>query len=216
MNTILLLLQVQNISFIFLSISFSIIGFLYAFHKKYAKNFVLCAFGQRHANQYLRDDNVFKRRVNILFSTLMILNISLSIWSLKLSEQTGLISLIRIILFVALYYVVKYILIWFLGVLLKMKQISEITLFFTTLFDKVFALFIFPLLLFFHFFIIDVKGYSTILIFSFLLIFFLLKIFWILKIGIKSFGLSRFYLFLYICILEFFPLLLLYRGIIFE
>jgi len=120
-----------------------------------------------------------------------------------------------IISFVVLYYIVKYILIWFLGVLLKMKQISEIALFFTTLFDKVFALFTFPVLLFFHFFIIDVKGYSTTLIFSFLAIFFFLKIFWTLKIGIKSFGLSRFYLFLYICILEFFPLLLLYRGIVF-
>ena len=216
MNTILLPIQFQNISFIFLSISFCIIGVLYAFHKKYAKNFVLCAFGQRYANQYLRDDNVFKRRVNILFSTLMILNISLSIWSFKLSEQAGLISLIRIILFVALYYVVKYILIWFLGVLLKMKQTSEIALFFTTLVDKVFALFIFPILVLFHFFILDVKGYSTILLFSFLLIFFLLKIFWTLKIGIKSFGLARFYLFLYICILEFFPLLLLYRGIVSE
>ena len=216
MNTILLPIQFQNISFIFLSISFCIIGILYAFHKKYAKNFVLCIFGQRYANKYLRDDNVFKRRVNILFSTLMILNISLSIWSFKLSEQAGLMSLIRIILFVALYYVVKYILIWFLGVLLKMKQISEIALFFTTLFDKIFALFIFPLLLLFHFFIIDVKEYSTTLLFSFVLIFLLLKIFWTLKIGIKSFGLSRFYLFLYICILEFFPLLLLYRGIIFE
>ena len=216
MNTILLPLQFQNISFIFLSISFCIIGFIYAFHKKYAKVLVLSAFWQRYASQYLRDDNVFKRRVNILFSILMILNISLFIWSFKLSEQTGLISLTKIILFVVLYYVIKYILIWFLGVLLNMKQISEMALFFTTLFDKVFALFTFPFLLFFHFFVIDVKGYSTTLIFSFLLIFFLLKIFWILKIGIKSFGLSRFYLFLYICILEFFPLLLLYRGIVFE
>ena len=215
MNTIFSSLQIQDISFIFLSISFGIAGFLYAFHKKYAKNLVLSAFAQRHANEYLRDDNVFKRRVNILFSTLMILNISLFIWSFKLSEQIGLVDLIKIILFVALYYVVKYILIWFLGVLLKIKQISEIALFFTTLFDKVFALFAFPLLLIFHFFVLDVKAYSMTLIFSFLLIFFLLKIFWTLKIGIKSFGLSRFYLFLYICILEFFPLLLLYKGIVF-
>ena len=215
MNTVFLPLQFENISFIFISISFSIIGFLYAFHKKYAKDFILSAFGQRYANQYLRDENVFKRRVNILFSILMILNISLSVWSFKLSEETEPISLISVILFVILYYVVKYILIRFLGVLLNMKQILEIALFFTTLFDKVFALFLFPPLLFFHFFVIDVKGYSMTLIFSFLIIFFLLKIFWTLKVGIKSFGFSRFYLFLYICILEFFPLMLLYRGIVF-
>ena len=90
MNSIFLPLQFQNISFIFLSISFSVVGFLYAFHKKYAKSLVLSAFGQRYANQYLRDDNVFKRRVNILFSILMILNISLFIWGFKLLEQTGL------------------------------------------------------------------------------------------------------------------------------
>ena len=36
------------------------------FHYKYSKEFVLSSFGQRFANQYLRDDNVFKRRVNIL------------------------------------------------------------------------------------------------------------------------------------------------------
>ena len=178
-------------------------------------NLVLSAFTQRHANKYLRDDNVFKRRVNILFSILMILNISIFIWSFKFSDKIGLIYLIKIIFFVVLYYVIKYILMWILGVVLKMKQILQVALFFTTLFDKVFSLFTFPLLLFCHFFIIDVKGYSTILIFSFLLLFFLLKIFWTLKIGIKSFGLSHFYLFLYVCILEFFPLLLLYREIVF-
>ena len=215
MEIILLPLKSQNISFIFLSISLGIVGFLYAFHKKYLKNFVLSIFGQRFANQYLRDDNVFKRRVNILFSTLMILNISLFIWSFKLSEHIQLIDLIIILFFVTLYYAVKYTLIWLLGSLLKMKKVSEIALFFTTLFDKVFSMFILPFLLLFHFFIIDIKTSSTILIFSFLLIFFLLKIFWMIKIGIKSFGLSRFYLFLYICILEFFPLLLLYRGIVF-
>lgn len=215
METIFLPLKFQNISFIFLSISFTIVGFLYAFHKKYSKNLVLSAFGQRYANQYLRDDNLFKKRVNILFSTLMILNISLFIWSFKLSEKSGLVDLIIIIFLVALYYTVKYILISFLGILLNMKKVSGIALFFTTLFDKVFALFILPFLLFFHFFIIDIKSYSTILIFTFLIIFFLLKIFWTIKIGIKSFGLSRFYLFLYICILEFFPLLLLYKGIVF-
>jgi len=215
METIFLPLKFQDISFIFLSISIGIVGFLYAFHKKYSKNFILSAFGQRYANQYLRDDNVFKRRVNILFSTLMILNISLFIWSFKLSEHSGVIDLIIILFFVALYYTLKYILIWFLGVLLNMKKVGVIALFFTTLFDKVFALFSLPFLLLFHFFILDIKNYSTILIFSFLIIFFLLKIFWTIKIGIKSFGLSRFYLFLYICILEFFPLLLLYRGIVF-
>ena len=205
----------HNISFIFLTISFGIIGYLYAFYNKYAKEFILSAFGQRYANQYLRDDNVFKRRVSILFSFLMILNISFFIWSIQETEQNNLSYLGKIFLFTISYYLIKYLVIWFLGYLLKMKQISTIAVFFTTLFDKVFALFSFPFLIVFHFFITDISDFSEASIFSILILFFTLKIFWVIKIGIKSFGLSSFYLFLYICILEFFPLLLLYRELIF-
>ena len=205
----------DNISFIFLAISFGIIGYLYAFHNKYSKEFILSAFGQRYANQYLRDDNVFKRRVSILFSFLMILNISFFIWSTEETEQNNLSYLGKILLFTITYYLIKYLVIWFLGYLLKMKQISTIAVFFTTLFDKVFALFSFPFLIVFHFFSTDIAGFSEVSIFSILILFFTLKIFWVIKIGIKSFGLSSFYLFLYICILEFFPLLLVYRELVF-
>lgn len=205
----------HNISFIFLTISFGIIGYLYAFHNKYSKEFILSAFGQRYANQYLRDDNVFKRRVSILFSFLMILNISFFIWSIQETEQNNLSYLVKILLFTISYYLIKYLVIWFLGYLLKMKQISTIAVFFTTLFDKVFAFFSIPFLIVFHFFITDISGFSEASIFSISILFFILKIFWVIKIGIKSFGLSSFYLFLYICILEFFPLLLVYRELVF-
>ena len=96
-----------------------------------------------------------------------------------------------------------------------MKQIGSLALFFTNLYDKVFALFAFPLLVLFHFYYTDIKEESSILLFSVLSLFFVLKIYWKLKIGIKSFGLPRFYLFMYICLLEFFPLVLVYRGIVF-
>jgi len=206
----------QNISFIFLTISLSIIGFLYAFYYKYTKEFILCAFGQRFANQYFRDENVFKRRVRILFSILMVLNISFMLWSMFPSNEVSIFGFLIILFFTIIYYVSKYIYIWFLGHLLKMNQIASIGIFYSTLYDKVFSLLSFPIIVIFHFFIIDITEISSLIILIFLIIFFILKIFWTLKIGIKSFGLSRFYLFLYICMLEFFPLALLYRGIIFQ
>jgi len=205
----------QNIPFVFLTISFSIIGFLYAFYYKYSKELVLSAFGQRYANQYLRDDNIFKKRVNNIFSILMVLNISLFIWTVNIEVESSLFYLFSIFIFVIIYYFLKYIIISFLGILLKMKQISTIALFFTTLFDKVFSFLSFPLLILFHFYFKDVQEYSILIISALMILFFVLKIFWIFKIGIKSFGLSSFYLFLYICILEFSPLALLYRWIIF-
>jgi len=215
MNAIQLSFQGNNLSFIILTISLCIIGVLYAFYNKYSKELVLSAFGQRYANQYLRDENVFKRTVNILFNLLMIINLSFFIWSVSPSENYDFTQFLKIIIYTILYYLLKFICIWFLGHLLKMNQIANIALFFTTLFDKVFALFAFPILVLFHFYVSDITYQTTLIICSFLIIFFVLKIFWTLKIGIKSFGLSRFYLFLYICILEFFPLVLLYRGIVF-
>ncbi len=215
MNAIQLSFQGNNLSFIILTISLCIIGVLYAFYNKYSKELVLSAFGQRYANQYLRDENVFKRTVNILFNLLMIINLSFFIWSVSPSENYDFTQFLTIFIYTILYYLLKFICIWFLGHLLKMNQIANIALFFTTLFDKVFALFTFPILVLFHFYVSDITDQTILILCSFLIIFFVLKIFWTLKIGIKSFGLSRFYLFLYICILEFFPLVLLYRGIVF-
>lgn len=216
MNAIQLSFQGNNLSFIILTISLCIIGVLYAFYNKYSKELVLSAFGQRYANQYLRDENVFKRSVNILFNLLVIINLSFFIWSVPASENYTFTQFLKIIIYTILYYLLKFICIWFLGHLLKMNQIANIALFFTTLFDKVFALFSFPILVLFHFYVSDITSQTTLILCAFLIIFFVLKIFWTLKIGIKSFGLSGFYLFLYICILEFFPLVLLYRGIVFS
>lgn len=216
MNAIQLSFQGNNLSFIILTISLCIIGVLYAFYNKYSKELVLSAFGQRYANQYLRDENVFKRSVNILFNLLVIINLSFFIWSVSPAENYDFTQFLKIIIYTILYYLLKFICIWFLGHLLKMNQIANIALFFTTLFDKVFALFSFPILVLFHFYVSDITSQTTLILCAFLIIFFVLKIFWTLKIGIKSFGLSGFYLFLYICILEFFPLVLLYRGIVFS
>ena len=138
MNTVQLSYQSNNLSFILLTISFYIIGILYAFHYKYSKEFVLSSFGQRYANQYLRDDNIFKRRVNILFSILMIINISFFVSSVISPVDLSLELLIKTIFYTSLYYFAKFVCIWFVGVLLKKKQIGSLALFFTTLFDKVF------------------------------------------------------------------------------
>jgi len=215
LNVIDLNINNQDISFIFLTFSLLIIAVLYAFHLKQSKQYIYGIFAQRYANQYLREENVFTFRINILFYILLIINVSLFIWGVNPHFENTYSTIFVVFFFVSVYYLVKYILIKFLGVLLQMKQISRLALFFTTLFDKVFALFIFPLLVMLHFSNFNFADSMEILIFLFLLLFFVLKLFWLWKIGINSFGLSRFYLFIYICTLEFFPLLLLYRGIVF-
>ena len=157
MNAIELTSQTNNLSFILLLISFSIIGLLYAFHYKYSKELILSVFSQRNANQYLRDENVFKRRVNIFFNILMTLNISVFICIAIFSQELKFVLFLNILFFTCLYYSIKFICIWFIAILLKNEKIINTALFFTTLFDKVFSLFCFPLLILFHFFSFEIK-----------------------------------------------------------
>ena len=159
------------------------------------------------------EDCIFKKRSNDLIFLLMILNFSIFIWSLQHNLNNPTSSIIFIALGVTAYYFIKYLLLKFLGILLKMQQITQIGWFFTTIFDKVFCLISFPFLLCYHFFILNLEELPINMLIVIFMIFVCLKTFWIFMIGIKSFGLSRFYLFLYICILEFFPLVLVFRGI---
>jgi hypothetical protein len=79
--------------------------------------------------------------------------------------------------------------------------------YFSFLFDRVMGVILFPIvvLLFFS----PINSSPILLVFSVVIIalFLLIKIFWLWKIGIGGFGLSRYYLFLYICTLEILPLL---------
>ena len=130
MNAIEFASQTNNLSFILLLISFSIIGILYAFHYKYSKELILSVFSQRNANQYLRDENVFKRRVNIFFNTLITLNIPVFICVAIFNQQLKIHLFLNILFFTCVYYIIKYICIWFIGVLLKMKQIINTSIIF--------------------------------------------------------------------------------------
>ena len=109
MNAIQISYHSNNLSFILLTISLFIIGILYAFYNKYSKEFVLSSFGQRYANQYLRDENVFKRRVNILFTILMILNISFFISTVLSHSNITMILFIKTIFYTSLYYLLKFV-----------------------------------------------------------------------------------------------------------
>tara|TARA_B100000902_G_scaffold12252_1_gene14941 strand:+ start:78816 stop:79334 length:519 start_codon:yes stop_codon:yes gene_type:complete len=169
---------------------------------------------QRHANQYLRDENIFKKRVSIFFSLLKVMNITIFIWTFFYSSDGDILIFIKILSFVMIYYFIKYVCISLLGYLFKKTQIASLTLFFTNLYDKILSLFLFPLLVLSNFFIIEITHLLFPAGLILILGFFILKIYWLSIIGIKSFGLSRFYLFIYICLLEFFPILLIVKRAI--
>lgn len=197
----------QNIFFILLLISFLFIAVLKGFYWKFTKLLLKGVLNKRYANQYLREENVFTERVNLITFSILILNLSLFI--LKIKNETSLTVFLFIVLITGCFYLTKYILISFLGEVFLMKTISKLGIFFSILYDRVFGLIIFPFVVLLYFSAIPI---STLLINTTLFFLFLLlgvKLFWLWQIATKSFAFPRIYIFLYLCIFEIFPLIVI-------
>ena len=203
----------QDIFVLLFTTSFFLYAILRSQYYKYAKLLVLGAVSQRYANQYLREDNFFTERVNLITFLLIILNLTLFIS--KILEYFTLSKIFITLLYILTYYAVKFVLIKFLSFSFKLKEISKLILFFTLMFDRVFAIVMFPLLICMYFFSIDAYDFLIWTTYTLMLILVFLKSICFVNLGYNSFGISKFYIFLYLFVLEFFPIMILVKTILF-
>ena len=203
----------QDIIVVLLTVSFLLIAILRASYWKYAKLLFMGVFAQRYANQYLRQENAFTERVSFITFLLMSINISLII--LKLVPKTSVLETFSLIAGVMLFFILKIGLILLLGSILRVKDIAKLGLFFSFLFDRALGFFLFPLLIALYFFAFNITPFVMLIVAIVFMILLLLKLFWLWKIGTNAFGLSHFYIFLYLCTLEISPLLFLGKGVVY-
>ena len=168
-------------------------------------------FAQRYANQFLREENAFTERVNAITFFLMSINFTLII--LKITHSFELFSVGLILVYFSGFFLFKMGLIKLLGFILKTKDLSKLAVFFSMLFDRTLGFLLFPLVVLLYFFSFEVSTIVLVISFVLFLILILMKLFWIWKLGTNSFGLPQFYIFLYLCTLEIFPLLILGKGV---
>ena len=195
--------------FLILSFNLLLIALLKAFYWKFTKQLFLSVFAQRYANQYLKEENVFTERVTLLVTIIMLINISLffakSIYGADLVPiEFWNTALVIVILFIV---------IRLLGHIFMLNSLAKLGVYFSFLFDRVMGIVLFPIVVFMFF--SPIYAHSVLIAFSvgIILAFLLIKVFWIWKIGIGGFGLSKTYLFLYLCILEISPLLVLAKVV---
>jgi hypothetical protein len=195
--------------FLVLSFDLLLIALLKAFYWKFTKQLLLSVYAQRYANQYLKEDNVFTERVTFLVTIIMLLNISLFIAKALFGTNLIFLNFFKIFVAIAMFFMIKVIIIRLLGHVLLLKGLTKLGVYFSLLFDRVMGIILFPLVvvLFFS----PIASNSFLLLFSAIIIgvFLAIKIFWLWKIGIDGFGLSRYYLFMYVCTLEILPLVVL-------
>ena len=201
----------QDAFFILVLLSFLLIALIKGMYWKHAKLFFMGVFAQRYANQYLREENAFTERVNFLTFLLMAINFTLIIT--KFQAVIDLPTIVSVFFLVLLFFLLKLILIKLLGFFFKVKDLAKLAIFFSLLFDKTLGFVLFPLVVVIYFFSIDISSTVLMISLGLFIILFMLKLFWLWKIGTNSFGLSQVYIFLYLCSIEIFPLLLLVKGI---
>ena len=201
----------QDIFFVLLLVSFFLIAVLKGLYWKHAKLLFMGVFAQRYANQFLREENAFTERVNAITFFLMSINFTLII--LKITQSVELLSVGLILVYVSGFFFFKMGLIKLLGFILKTKDLSKLAVFFSMLFDRTLGFILFPLVVLLYFFSFEVSTIVLVISLVLFLILILMKLFWLWKIGTNSFGLPQFYIFLYLCTLEIFPLLILGKGV---
>tara|TARA_B100000787_G_scaffold31503_1_gene21244 strand:- start:1468 stop:2100 length:633 start_codon:yes stop_codon:yes gene_type:complete len=203
----------QDLIFILLTISFFLIAILKSFYWKHAKLLFMGVFAQRYANQYLREENAFTERVNFITFLLMSINISLIIS--KLIPQNSASSIFSLLTGVMLFFIIKIGLILLLGSIFKLKDIANLGIFFSFLFDRALGFCLFPLATLLYFFVFNITPFVILIVAIVFMVLLLLKLFWLWKIGVNAFGIPHFYIFLYLCALEISPLLLLGKEVVY-
>ena len=201
----------QDAFFILVLLSFLLIALIKGMYWKHAKLFFMGVFAQRYANQYLREENAFTERVNFLTFLLMAINFTLIIT--KFQAVIDLPTIVSVFFLVLLFFLLKLILIKLLGFFFKVKDLAKLAIFFSLLFDKTLGFVLFPLVVVIYFFSVDISSTVLMISLGLFIILFMLKLFWLWKIGTNSFGLPQGHIFLYLCSIEIFPLLLLVKGI---
>ena len=203
----------QDIIFVLLTISFLLIAVLKSFYWKHAKLLLMGIYAQRYANQYLREENAFTERVSFITFLLMSINISLII--LNLIPKTSVLETFSLIGAVMLFFFIKILLIFLLGSAFRVNDIAKLAIFFSFLFDRALGFFLFPLLILLSFFAFNITSFIILVVAILFIVLLLLKLFWLWNIGTNAFGLSHFYIFLYLCTFEISPLLLLAKGVVY-
>ena len=200
----------NSLMFFLILFSFLFVGLLRAFYWKHTKLLLIAPFQYRYASQYLRQDNAFTERVNWLSFIILFINFSLLLVFNKqiLIFENHLLFLCLVFVF----YFLKFYLIKFLGKLLFIHEVARLTIFYTFLSDKALAIFITPLILILFYFSVNIDVLILYSILFLSIVFLLFKLYWIWKVGTNSFGLSSIYIFLYLCILEIYPFVIITKG----
>jgi len=173
---------------------------------------------KRGTTELARDENSASNRASIFFSLLFVIILSLFIYqSFSMNNHYYLETQIKLGLYllicagVILTYFIKVSTVNLLAFLFNAKGMGAEYVYNILLFNKVLGLFLFPITLFIAYFRLLPTYYFLYSGYLLILLMFVYRSVRILIIGIHNSKISKLYLFLYLCTLEFLPLIVLVK-----
>jgi len=167
------------------------------------------AFTQRHANQFLRETNNLNVSTYLLPFFVIVLTLYVTHPSLN-QTSWSFILLLEHTFWISLFLALKYLLIRWIGHLFQQLYLFEEVIFISFLFEKVAGLLLFPFLVLSFYAPIDSVIFLKIGL-VLLLFFLLLKLARMFYLGFFKRSFSKTHLFIYICILEILPLVVIIK-----
>jgi hypothetical protein len=186
---------------------------------KYLSKLVESIFNSHTANNLFLEKNINMIKGSAIINMLFAVNISLFAVnilndnSISSSQQYGFKAFALVLVGIFLLYVVKVVVVRSLGYVFKGSSESKEYIFTTFLYNKNLGLFLFPVIIalpFVQSFAVEWLMYIGVFIISF---FYVLRIARGLKILFRK-HVSIFYMILYLCALEIFPLLMIYKLLV--
>ncbi len=197
-------------------LSISLIGITrFLFPLRFKEN-LIAGFSGRHFNHLEREGGLmnnwasFFMLLNFLLVFSLLIFLSLENWGYNhiLNDTPLLLSLGYIIIGIILFYVAKYIVVFFISWVFKTQTASESYFLNISLINQSAGLILLPVL------VISIYNPDLNLIFPAWIIYILLNLFKIIRgayLGYKSLDFSAYYLILYLCAIEFAPLILIVK-----
>ena len=199
--------------------SLFLLAFVRFLFGKYLAKLVESVFNYHTANNLFLEKNINIIRASLIINILFVINISLfgiNVINSNLpssSQEYGFNEFVFLLLGVCLLYIGKFIVIRGLGYVFKGGDESKEYLFTTFIYNKNLGLFLFPVIIalpFVQSFAVEWLMYIGVFI---VLFFYVLRISRGLKILFRK-HVSIFYMILYLCALEIFPLLMIYKLLV--
>lgn len=197
---------------------FVIFTYIYTVYYNKLKQVFNSVISFRNLNLLVREGNIFKEIISILLFLIYIFTISLLIYLtlsfyLKFSPaiSEGYIFYFKIVSFIIVFTILKMTIMRFVGILFKHVEINNLYILNFFLLDVVTGIILFPLLIF----VVYVESLNVLcLCFIIIIIKYIIRLvrgFFIARFSIKF---SQFYLFLYLCILEILPMVVLLKILV--